>query len=339
MTRDHAFLTVLFGLALALSGFQAWYIHLPLEEAALVDWCRFTETVDCYRSLARHGASLDVVGVNVFMAIFTVLLTQFLLSVFAWTSPAPRREAFYGAAMALSFLVSGLAVFVLLNDFQVFVSADLTPGALKPVHATSASSVGIAFFSGIVNVIAIVRGIGRLRAPGALLGQASVVAAAALVAVLVHTAGRARRDVEETLREREAAPPQVRVPAFWRAMPRTGAAHLGDASADRELLVFVDPAQDASRALVAALLTRLPQLGGDRVIYLFAPGAAGRVLIEAHKNGTLETYLRTWEAAPPTDPASERIAARQAAAATKLGVTTYPTVVTKDGSGTTLPGP
>ncbi len=315
MNRDHIFLTVLITAAFGLSLHQMYYISLPLEQAAAVHWCQFSRSVDCLRSLAKHGAALEVLGVGAITALFAILGAQFLSCAFAWTTRDQARQVNFGAAKCLSFPSSGIAFFVLFHDITV-------------ADATSISTVGIAFFGLIVNVLVVLRGIGPIAARSTVLGQCGIAVAAVSCAVALDAAGDARRDAESALRTREAAAPNVHWPRFAHIMPRTRAARLGDPAATEEMLVFLDPDQEASRQFVVQLLAKRDNMRG-RVIYLFARGAYGRQLVEAHARGALESYLATWTGKPAQEAWSKELVLAQERAMKALGIDQFPKVLTK----------
>jgi len=157
---------------------------------------------------------------------------------------------------------------------------------------------------------------------------AGVAGAAVLFAFFVNGAVGARREAARVEMEGQQAPPQVRWTEFEPDIPRAGAAWLGNPLAPVEVLLFVDPRQEASRQLMReALRLRAP----DVLFFFYAPGDEGARLMLAHRRGALEAFLA--EPGSSTEPGDDleplrAEVARQAAAA---HVTEYPTVIWKGG--------
>jgi len=317
--RGQATLIALAGVGLLLALFQCWYISLPQEEAALFDVCRFSRHLDCFESLGKHGADLATWGgLPVIPALFSIFLFQFALAAFAGFARPGAREAWLTISKLISFPATGLAVYVLLSDYVV-------------ARATSASAVLIAFDSLAINVFTVWQGVQKTRLREGIAWVLLLGAGAAACGAFLSGAGTARREYESVLRERESAPPSVRWPSFAIQVPRRDSAALGNRSAPAEVLLFVDPSQEASQTVLRDALSLQPAFGDGVLIYLYAPGEQGERLLLAQQAGRLEAYLRDG-ATPPGDPKTIRaLLERQEEARKQLGIETFPTVVWKGG--------
>ena len=118
MRRDHAVLTALAAGGLLLTLFQCWYISLPLADASTFDICRFSESLNCFKSLHAFGEDLRAGFLPVIPLLCAVFLLQTALCGFAWVVTGKTHDAWLGVARLMSFPASGLAVYVLLHDFM-----------------------------------------------------------------------------------------------------------------------------------------------------------------------------------------------------------------------------
>jgi len=310
--RDHVVLTALAGAGLLLALFQCWYAYLPPEDAALLDFCRFSELLDCYESLNRTGHTLVVWVVPVIPALAGVFLFQTALCGFAWTAQAASREAWIALARLASFPATGLAAFVLLNDYLI-------------AKATSLSAVLVAGLCVAINVLTVLRGLEGARLLAGARWAALIALCAALFAFFVSGAGNARRTAARVRMELETAPPDVRVPAFAPRVPRAGAAAIGDPRAETEVLVFLDPAQESSRAVMRELAALEAE---DVLVHVYAPGEAGARLMLAQSRGDLAGYLGDPKPLPDEELDPFRLhVERQQKAWRALGVDRLPAAV------------
>ncbi|MHC4972514.1 MAG: hypothetical protein ACYTG3_09290 [Planctomycetota bacterium] len=312
--RDHALLTVLLGAGFALTLFQCWYVYLPPTRAAEVSFCIFSEELNCFESLNRHGASLNVLGMPVFPALAGVFFFQLALCGFAWTVAGAMREAWLGIARLAAFPAAGLAIYVLLSDYLV-------------AKTTSASAILVALIFLAIAVLAILQGLqgARLRAGGR--WTAVLALAAVLFGFFLYGAGSSRRNIARVLLERETQRPDVLWADFAAFVPRAGFATLGNPLAETEVLLFVDLNQEASRALVRDALEIVPEANAQICLRIYG----GADLILAQQRGRLRHYLRDL-APPPGDAASiAYLLERQTRAQRQLRVTELPTAVWKDG--------
>jgi hypothetical protein len=127
------------------------------------------------------------------------------------------------------------------------------------------------------------------------------------------------------------APTSVRYATFAPSIPRRHAAALGDPVAPHEVLLFVDPEQEASRAIMREALEIMPAYGEQVFLSIYAPGGHGVLLVLAQKRDSLEAYLEHLTP-PPGDPNSVRhIAERQEEAWRELGIDSFPTALWKGG--------
>lgn len=299
--RDHALFAggALAGLALAV--FQVWYVALPVDRAAGIDFCRWTGTLDCFESLHRHGSAL----LPVLAALAAIFLFEAALAGLAAGAQPPRSDAWAGLARLASFPASGLAVYVLLSDYL-------------DAKKTSPSAVLIALLSVGMNVHAVLRGRLGVRVREGGLAPVALAAAAALFGFFLEGAAGAAREADAAEAARAIAPPAVLVPDFETQIPRQGAVPLGDARAAHEVLLFLDPAQEGSRKLLRAALDAKAE---DVILQVYfkdrALPADGRALLEAAARGE-----------PLPAPETSTLPERHVAAA-KL--TEYPTAIWKDG--------
>ncbi|MCK6459426.1 MAG: hypothetical protein L6Q95_05975 [Planctomycetes bacterium] len=299
--RDDALFTGAAVGCFLLAAFQVWYLALPVDRAALFDYCRWTEHLDCFESLQREGGAL----LPVLAALAGVLLFEASLSLLALAAEPPRSEAWAGLSRLASFPASGLAAYVLLSH-----SLDL--------GKTSPSAVLIALLSVGQNVLVVLRarlGV-RMRDAGAV--PYALAAAAALFGIFV---GGAAGDARESAANEvvvQMAPPAVVLPDFEQEIPREGAVALGDPRAPVEVLLFLDPEQEESRNVLRdALEMKDPGV----ILQVYMKGRAlpsdARVLLEAAARG---------DALPAAEPSVHP--ARAVAAAR---ITEYPTAIWKGG--------
>ncbi len=299
--RDHALFAGGAIACLALAVFQVWYVALPDDRAAGIDVCRWTRVLDCFESLNRNGAAL----LPVLAALAALFLFEAALAGLAAGATPPRSDAWTGLARLASFPASGLAVYVLLADY------------LGP-RKTSPSAVLIALLSIAMNVHTVLRGRLMVRVREGGRAPVAVALIAAFFGFFMEGAAGAAREAAAAQAAAASALPQVLVPDFEQQIPREGAVALGDVRAPHEVLLFLDPAQEASRALLRdALDTRAE----DVILQVYLKGralpAGGRALLEAVARG---------EPLPPPEPST--LPERHVAAA-KL--TEYPTAIWKGG--------
>jgi hypothetical protein len=304
MNRSHAFLLIASVAALLLALFQVWYFALPFEAAARVDLCRWSRHLDCFESLHRIG------DLPVLAGLAALLFLQATLGALAAAADAPRREAWLGVARLVSFPASGLAIYVLLNDYLT-------------AKQTSPTSVAIALLSLGVNVEAVRRGpITRLRAAGA--GIWALLVAAGLLGFFLYGAASAARTITDLERLADAAPPALRWAEFEPEIPREGAVALGDPRAAIEILLFVDPAGEASRA---RLLEALELKADDTLVLVYVKGQA----LPAGARAYLEPLARGQAVDPllADDPDRARVTVERIEAAARI--TEYPTAIWRGG--------
>lgn len=312
--RDHLLVTALAAVGLIVTLWQTWYVYLPTAQAATVDWCRLTPHIDCFESLSKFGASILAWRLPVFATLVAVFAYQVLLAAFACVAAADAREAWLAIARLVAFPAAGLAVFVLLHDYSV-------------AKVTSVSSLLVTTVAVAMCVHTVVRGIRGVRLGAGLAGTFGFLAIAALLGFFVQGAGSARLEIDRLQREREAAPPNIRYVDFAPQVPRAGAANLGRPTAPAELLLFVDPDNEASRKVMRELANLAPAYADRVFVYIFAKGKQGIRLLLAYRADMLERYLRTL-ADPPGDPATVRdLAARQDQAREDLGIKELPAAV------------
>ena len=291
--RDHAVLTALAIGGVLLTLFQNWYISLPLEDAARFDLCRITPTINCFKSLHAHGIEMLAFGLPVFPALLAIFVFQAGLCAFAWVAPAARSDAWLSLMRLASFPASGLAIFVLLNDWMV-------------AKATSVSAVLVAGISLAVATLTVMHGIAKLRIVHAGWQAAGFALAGILVGFFLHGAGTSRRAYDDLMREQTAAMPSVAWPRFAHGVPRAGAAALGDVRAPYEILLIVDPAQEASRKLMREAAKLAPEYATRVRVTLYAAGEHGVDLVLAQQSGTVSSYLLD-----PKRQSGDRNAARE----------------------------
>jgi hypothetical protein len=317
--REHGRLTLLALLGAAVALFQCWYVYLPADRAAAFDLCQVTRHVDCFQSLHKFGAEMVPFGIPVIAALLALFLFMAGLALLAWTVEGAPREAWLALARLSAFPQAGLLVYVLLSDYVV-------------AHATSPTTLLLAALSLPVAAGVVLRGGVRgvpLRAGAA--WPVGLAAAGALLCLFLHGAGVARQTVLRVEEEREAETPPIRWQSFARAIPRAGAAMLGNPTAEREILLFVDPGEEASRSLLreAADLGLGPK--SDLLLVLYAKGDAGARLVAAHAAGRLAALLRAPDAWDGDLAAARAIVERQEAAMDALGIRAFPTALWKDG--------
>jgi len=307
--------------ALVLVLFQCWYVYLPDTEAVKFHHCRLNAHLDCYKSLSLHGAEMTPFGIPVFPTLAGLYFWMAVLLGFSLATDEPRRSAWGTWAAVLAFPAAGLSVYVMLDD--IFVS-----------KVTSLSTVLILGLGLALCVIGIVRGIATSRIGQGIPGALGIGALSGLVGFLVFAAGTTRLDAREIEITRAGKPAQLRWSRFAHSIPRVGAAHLGAETAPHELLLIVDPAQAASRSLMAAAAKLEPTLGARTAIYFYAP--TDPRLLEAFAEGSLKEFLAKPESFPQrsadeTDlPKGFR---RQRNALQKLGIDRYPTALSLPSPG------
>jgi len=313
-------LTTLAATGSLLALFQAWYVYLPLDEAATVDLCRINAQVDCYRSLARFGIDMAPFGVPVFATLAGLFVFQLALCLYARTAEAPLREAWLSIARVTAFPQAGLALYVLLHDLLV-------------AEATSPSAIFVAAAAGAACYLAVVGGLRWATIAPGLRGAALLATAALAGGYAFHQGGVTRHEVDAVEHERESRPPGLRWPRFAHAMPRDGVAHLGGALAETEILLFVDPAQPESRALMAEAAALPLDDSSDLLLHFYAEGPGGVALLAAEQRGETRAYL-----ASPTPPVGDAVPppllGRIERARAKLGVVATPTALWDGGSET-----
>jgi hypothetical protein len=303
MSRGLALFAVAAVAGFLLAAFEVWYVALPKDTAAALDFCRWTEHIDCFESLYRNRNIFAILA-----ALAGVLLFESTLAFLALGAGSPEREAWGGLARLASFPGSGLAIYLLLDDFLV-------------TKKTSPMAILIVALSVAQNVQAVIRGgLGGPFRAGAR-APVAVALACALAAYLGNGAATYAHQAGAIEEEAQAAPPAVIIPDFATDIPRQGAFPLGDARAPNEILLFLDPAEETSRALLRdALVANTP--GVILEIYLkdrVLPADA-RPLLEAAARGD-----------PLPDPEPSPLPARTVAAAK---ITEYPTAIWKGGRRT-----
>jgi hypothetical protein len=293
----------------ALAAFQVWYVALPDDRAALVDVCRWTPLLDCFESLNRHG----VVLLPVLAALAALFLLQFALAGLAAAVPGPRGEAWLGLARLAWFPASGLAVYVLIGDLLLREPV----GPNDPVR-TSPSAVLIALLSVAMSVHAVVRGRLGFRVGDAGPVPVALAVGAALFGFFAEGAAGAARQSAAIQQRVDAQPPAVVVPDFEPEIPRQGAVALGDARAAREVLLFLDPEQDASLVLLRDALAATEE---DVLLHVYLRGRAmvsdDRPALEALARGGV---------LPPAEPGA--LADRHVA---RARIEEWPTAIWRDG--------
>ncbi len=302
--REHALFAGSALAGLALSVFQVWYVALPLDRAARFDLCRWTPKLDCFDSLHANGVAL----LPVLAALAAIFLLECALAALAAGTVPPRNEAWLGLARLASFPASGLAVYVLLADYL-------------DAKKTSPSALLIALLSVVMNVHAVLRGrLGvRVREGGA--APVALALGCALIGFFLEGAAGAAREADAVQVAKAVAPPAVILPDFETQIPRQGAVALGDPRAKHEVLLFLDPEQQASLALLREALDAKQE---DVLLHVYLKGRA----LPADGRATLEAVSRG-EPPPPETPTT--LPERHVAAA-KLAE--YPTAIWKTGRKT-----
>ncbi|MHC4848298.1 MAG: hypothetical protein ACYTEG_07575 [Planctomycetota bacterium] len=301
------------GLALAL--FQCWYAYLPDGEAVAFHQCRINAQLDCYKSLSLHGAEMRPFGVPVLASLAALYLAITLLLAGAALATEPRTSSWRTWASLLSFPAAGLSVYVLLHDWQV-------------AKASSLSTLLILGIGLSLCVLTILRGVAVNTLKAGAAGFAGWMAIALVAGFLLHGTGSAQLVAREIEIEREGEPAQLRWARFAHSIPRVGAAHLGNPTAPREILLFVNPALPESQAIMRAAAKLAPRLGDAVVIYLYAP--SDYRLLSAHERGRLAAYLEDPSSLPEMKLTPSKEFQRQVEAIEKLGLR-YPSAWTRDG--------
>jgi len=302
MTReDHALFAGAAVAGLLLAAFQIWYVALPFDTAAHIDALRWTQHLDAFESLHRDGPAL----LSVLTALAGVLLFEAALAMLAFGAEPPRGDAWSGLARLASFPVSGLAIYVILDQ-------SLNRGKASP------TSVAIALLSVGQNVLVVLRAKLGVRVRDAGAAPWALAAAGALFAFFLGGAAGDARVSDKHEKERALQPPAVVLPDFEQQIPREGAAALGDAHAPVEVLLFLDPEQEKSRDV---LKDALAQTSKDVILHVYLKNRAlpkdARALLEAAARG---------EALPPAEPSL-----LPARAATAARIREYPTAIWKGG--------
>jgi len=236
-SRDDALFA---GAALAgflLAAFQIWYVALPLEQAAHADFCRWTEYLDCFESLQKSGAAL----LPVLAALAAVFFLEAGLAGLAFGAEPPRSDAWRSLARLATFPASGLAVYLLLSDYL-------------DLKKTSPSAVLLVLLSVAQNVQVVVRGKLAVRLRDAGFAPLALAGGAVVLWFFLEGAPGAAREADAAETVRALAPPAVILPDFEQQIPRQGAVPLGETRAPHEVLLFLDPAQEASRNLLKEAL-------------------------------------------------------------------------------------
>jgi hypothetical protein len=300
--------------ALALALFQCWYSYLPQTEAVEFHQCRINAHLDCYKSLSLEGA--QAFGIRIVPWLTAVYLLMTLLLAGSALSNERRRDGLRTWASVLSFPAAGLSVFVLLHDWNV-------------AKASSLSTLLILGVGLSLCVLTVVRGIVPRNLKEGARGFAGWAAIALVAGLLLQGAGSARLKAEELLIEREGEPAQLRWARFAQEIPRVGAAHLGNPTAPREILLFVNPAEPESQAVMKAAAKIAPRLGEAVVIYLYAP--TDYRLLSAQERGRLASYLEDPSSLPEIKLKPSKDFERQYKAIEELGWPVYPTAWTRNG--------
>jgi hypothetical protein len=300
--RTLAFLLGAAVACLLLAVFQVWYVALPFDDARHVDFCRWSRHLDCFESLHRHGDLAALAGLAGLFFLETLVLA-------AGAGDQPRRDAWLAVARLASIPASGLAVYVLLNDYLV-------------AKQTSPTSVAIALLSMGATAHGAIRGPSVGAAKEAGMGALAAVAGSALLGFFLHGAAGAAQAAEKAEAEIRGAPPAVHWASFDAAIPREGAAALGNTRAPTEILLFLDPAQDLSRRL---LREALEFRGDDVLLLVYLPGVA----LASDARAYLETVALAEATTPPPETEAGRILAERTKAAAK--VLEFPTAIWKGG--------
>jgi hypothetical protein len=308
--------TALASAALLLTLFQCWYVYLPDIEAVTFHHCRLNAQLDCYKSLSLHGAEMTPFGIPVFPALAAIYFWMAALLACSRTADEPRRTSWGAWASILAFPAVGLSVYVMLDDVLI-------------AKATSLSTLLVLGIGIALCVMGIVRGIATAALRRNVLSVVGFGALAILVGTLLYGAGANRLDAREIEIAREAQPAQLRWSRFALDVPRVGAAHLGEETAPHEVLVVVDPSDEASRGLMKAAAALGPTLGSQIAIYFYAPSDPG--LLAAFHAGKLKDYLEDPASFPRAAGALPQGFERQNAALTKIGVAQYPTALWQGG--------
>ena len=311
--RDHRLLAALAGAGALLTLFQVWYISLPMADALAFDICRLSPVINCYRSLHVQGDGLIVLGVLVFPALCALFWLMFALCAFAWVAVPGRREAWLGLARLLSFPAAGLAIFVLLND-------------LTTAKATSISGIGVALIALAIAVSTVMQGLAAAILRRAGWPATGLAAAALLLAFFLQGAMSARRGADIVLLQRGEEAPGVLWPRFARNLERRGAAHLGKWTAPKEVLLFVDPRDEASRAVMREAAEVMPEYADKLLLTIYARSKAGAELVLAQREGSLARHLTSGEPPKASIDSAQAVVAEQEAAWPK-SVQTLPAVV------------
>jgi len=285
--RDHNLLAALAGAGALLTLFQVWYISLPMADALAFDICRLSPVINCYRSLHAHGDGLAAFGVFVFPALCGLFWFMFGLCAFAWVVGPAQRDAWLGLARLLSFPAAGLALFVLLHDFTV-------------AKATSISGIVVAVLALSIAVTTILKGLSVTGLRHAGWPAAGLAAAAMLTAFFLQGIVSARRGSDIVLLQRGEQAPGVLWPRFARNLARRDAARLGKWTAPREVLLFVDPDDEASRAIMREAAEVMPEFADRVLLTIYARGKRGAELVLAQREGALARYLT--DGKPPAGP-------------------------------------
>jgi len=255
----------------------------------------------------------------VFPALAAIYFWMAALLGFSRTADEPRRSSWSAWAAILAFPAAGLSVYVMLDDVLV-------------AKVTSLSTVLVLGIGIALCGMGIVRGIATERLRRNVLNVLGFGALALLVGTLLYAAGVNRLDAREIEIVREAQPAQLRWSRFALDLPRVGAAHLGEETAPRELLLVVDPADEASRQLMTAAVGMVPTLGSQVSIYFYAPSDSN--LLAAFRAGKLTDYLENPASFSSNGKEPLPGFERQNRALAKLGIDRYPTALWQGGKQT-----
>jgi len=342
-------LTLLALLGLGLSFFQCWVAYWVSPDEAPLLFCVFSETFDCHMAVHVRAATLEFAGLRILPAITALFLCQAALLLYARVFAGSAGQGLQAWARVLAMPIAGFALFGLLNDV-LLAQEHLAAGETSAPTQVSLSGLLILACGLASAVLAVLHGpdVAALKL-GAARGL-PLAAGALLFGVFLQGASTARLEARELMDEAETRAPSVRFPKFAQAMPRFGAAAMGEESADKEALFFLDPDNEESRKLLRELLEVQPTRAElvRTVVYLRGPHAAGLAAAVEIKAG--RDYLQALLDAPgePGDllrrlggnavrlvtPTIRGLVKRQQRRIEKVGITKFPTVWTKSGKKT-----
>ncbi|MEE8104102.1 MAG: hypothetical protein V3T86_01055 [Planctomycetota bacterium] len=342
-------LTLLALTGLVLSWFQCWVAYWVSPDDAPLLWCVFSETFDCNMAVHVRGATLELGGMRILPAVTALWLCQAAMLLYARLAAGSAGQGLQAWARVLALPILGLGLFGLLNDV-LLASEHLAAGETSAPTQVSISGLLILACAAVSALLAVLHGpdaaalkLGVARGLPLLLG-------AFLFGVFLQGASSARLETRELTDEAETRPPNVRFPTFAEAMPRFGAAAMGEESAEREALFFLDPDNEESRKLLRELLEVQPARADlvRTVVYLRGKHAAG--LAAAVEFGAGRDYLQAVLDAPgePDDlvrrlggnavrlvtPTIRGLVKRQQRRIVAAGIEKFPTVWTQAGKKT-----